>query len=290
MGPPGRCADARRNVHGRSRIEDSRVDITPDSSVLLTANESRSGSSGSGVRDAFWYINTIGDLFVQSFALTSVQIAIEGCVTSHARTGAIVKRGNICSFVLVGLFIWTLYPSAAESSTPESDASCLPQPVLSSATGARAAVIRYGVSTTPKPETSEIEQGGLSILNLRGIRYAKGQGVKKNPAMAMRLFLRSAMQGYTPAMANLGTLYETGAVGHRNFQRAYAWMRTALSFGVPEDDHDAAVLKLGMIAARLDTNDIDRAERLARAIATRIVDTCQCSPGQETELAFNAPL
>ncbi len=72
--------------------------------------------------------------------------------------------------------------------------------------------------------------------------------------------------------------------------RAYAWVRTALSFGVPEEDHDATVMKLGMIAARLGSNNIGAAERLAGAIATRIVETCQCSPGQETELASNGSL
>jgi hypothetical protein len=29
---------------------------------------------------------------------------------------------------------------------------------------------------------------------------------RANPALAKRLFLRSAIQGYTPAMANLGTI------------------------------------------------------------------------------------
>jgi TPR repeat protein len=199
-----------------------------------------------------------------------------------------VKSGNVCSLVLVGLFICALDPSAAESSTPESHTGCSPLSIFSSAAEADDAVIRFGVSTASTAEGRDIDQSGLSALNLLGIRYAKGQGVKKNPRMAMRFFLRSAMQGYTPAMANLGTLYETGAVGHPNFQRAYAWTRTALLFGVPEEDHDATVLKLGMIAVRLGPHDIDRAETLAGAIATRIVDTCQCSPGQETELALNA--
>ena len=130
----------------------------------------------------------------------------------------------------------------------------------------------------------------LRALNLLGIRYAKGQGVKRNPGLAMRLFLRSAMQGYTPAMANLGTLYEIAATKRSDFQRAYAWVRTALSFGVPEEDHDATVLKLGMIAARLGPDRIESAERLAEAIATRIVESCECSPGQETELASNGSL
>jgi hypothetical protein len=177
-----------------------------------------------------------------------------------------VKSVNTCLLVLVGLFIWALDSSAA---------------------GADNAVGRYVVSTMPKSPGGEIDQLEPSALNLLGIRYAKGQGVKKNPGIAMRLFLRSAMQGYTPAMANLGTLYEIGAVGHPNLRRAYAWVRAALSFGVPEEDHDATVMKLGMIAARLDPNDIARAEGLAGAIASRIVDTCQCSPSRETELVSN---
>jgi hypothetical protein len=32
---------------------------------------------------------------------------------------------------------------------------------------------------------------------------------------------------------------------------AYAWLRVALVFGMPEEDHDASVLKLGMIAGQI---------------------------------------
>jgi len=46
----------------------------------------------------------------------------------------------------------------------------------------------------------------------------------------VRLFLRSAIQGYTPAMTNIGTLYEIGAIGQSDFQHAYAWVRAALWF------------------------------------------------------------
>lgn len=131
------------------------------------------------------------------------------------------------------------------------------------------------------------EQRQLSQLNEMGIRYAKGQSVKKNPALAMRYFLRSAMRGYTPAMANMGTLYEIGVTGEPNLYRAYAWLRTAVFFGVPEEDHDGAVLRLGMIAARLGSDNVHAAERLAGSISRRIIETCQCSPSRETELAAN---
>jgi hypothetical protein len=36
-------------------------------------------------------------------------------------------------------------------------------------------------------------QRKLSALNLLGIRYAEGQGVKRNPRKAIRFFFRSAL-------------------------------------------------------------------------------------------------
>jgi TPR repeat protein len=189
----------------------------------------------------------------------------------------------ISSLILVGLCMWTLDLFGAESSSWTSHARASPREIV-------ADVGRGNTSFGPTELSSEFAQSELSAMNLVGIRYAKGQGVKRNPRMAMRFFLRAAMKGYTPAMANVGTLYEIGATGSPNLQRAYAWVRTALSFGVPEQDHDATVLKLGMIAARLGSHNIGAAERLAGTIANRIVETCQCSPSQETELASNVSL
>jgi hypothetical protein len=193
--------------------------------------------------------------------------------------GCIMKGSHlISSLAFVGLLMWTLNLSAAEFFPLDSRASAPRQEIL--------AVGRSGVSRMPLQD-SELDQHELSALNLLGIQYVKGRGVKSNPQMSMRYFLRSAMHGYTPAMANIGTLYENGATGHTDLRRAYAWVRTALAFGVPEEEHDTTVFKLGMIAARLGSDNIGRAEMLADVIAARIVETCECSPAQETELAFN---
>ena len=127
-----------------------------------------------------------------------------------------------------------------------------------------------------------------SRLNHLGISYAKGTQGKPNPRLAMRLFLRAAMQGYTPAMANLGTLYQTGALGRKNLPRAYAWVRASLSFGVPGQGHDVTVMKLGTIAARLAPTEIEHSEGLAETIAARILEACHCSPGNETAWALYA--
>jgi TPR repeat protein len=172
------------------------------------------------------------------------------------------------SVLSVSLCIWVLTSPVAERA-PESRYTASPRQALLTA------------------ERRDFDQAELSALNLLGIRYAKGRGVKKNPRLAMRFFLQSAIQGYTPAMANLGTLYETGAIGHVDFRRAYAWVRTALSFGVPEKDYDDTILKLWVIAQRLDPGRIESAERLAGVIGIEIVERCKCSPGQEPELASN---
>jgi TPR repeat protein len=185
----------------------------------------------------------------------------------------------ISSLALVCSCMWTLDLFAAASSSPDPRAGAAPRGIAS--------LSRNSVSIGPAASISEFDQRDLSALNLLGIRYAKGHGVKRDPRLAMRFFLLSALKGYTPAMANVGTLYETGATGRPNQHRAYAWVRAALSIGVPEEDHDATVLKLGMIAARLGPSHIGAAEKLAGAIATRVAETCQCSPRQETELASN---
>ena len=191
-----------------------------------------------------------------------------------------MKRSHfISSLTFVGLFLGSLNLSAAEFFPLDSCASAPRRETF--------AVARSGVSPTPLVQDSESHQHELSALNLLGIQYVRVRGVKRNPRMAMRYFLRSAMHGYTPAMVNIGTLYENGATGHTDLRRAYAWVRTALAFGVPEEEHDTTVFKLGMLAARLGSDNIGRAEMLAEVIATRIVETCECSAAQETELAFN---
>jgi hypothetical protein len=112
------------------------------------------------------------------------------------------------------------------------------------------------------------------ILNRLGIMYARGRGVPKSARLATKLFRRLAMDGYTPAMVNLGALYEHGSAGRRDHRRAYAWIRAALALGVPKEDYDATLFKLGMIAVHLGTAHTTSAERLALAIIDRIGKRC----------------
>ena len=129
----------------------------------------------------------------------------------------------------------------------------------------------------------EIHESAVRTMNLLGIMFAEGEGVRKNARIALLLFRESAMQGYTPAMANLGAIYERGDAGPPNLHRAYAWLRAAVSFGVPEEYRDPAMLRLGMIAERLGRRKVMAAEKLASKIAASIITSCACSPAEETE-------
>jgi len=118
------------------------------------------------------------------------------------------------------------------------------------------------------------EEGDVDAMNRLGIMYARGRGVDKNYGKALIWFRRSALLGYAPAMANLGTMYQKGAGVRRNYRQAYMWLRVAVALGVPEEDHDAIMFKLGMIASRLGPIDAVRAERLAEVIAGSINYQC----------------
>jgi TPR repeat protein len=113
--------------------------------------------------------------------------------------------------------------------------------------------------------------------NRLGVMFARGNGVAKNERLASQLFRRLALDGYTPAMVNLGTMYELGSAGRQDHRRAYAWIRAALALGVPKADYDSTLYKLGMIAARLGSARTTRAESLAVGIADSIMRRCQRS-------------
>ena len=121
------------------------------------------------------------------------------------------------------------------------------------------------------------EEGDVDAMNRLGIMYARGRGVDKNYGKALIWFRRSALLGYAPAMANLGTMYQIGVGVRRNYPQAYMWLRVAVVLGVPEEDHDAIIFKLGMIASRLGTINAVRAERVADEIADSINKQCGVS-------------
>jgi TPR repeat protein len=134
---------------------------------------------------------------------------------------------------------------------------------------------------------TRVEQGDAAAMNGLGMMYALGRGVGKNYGMALDLFRRAALQGQVPGMVNVGLLYDrhTNHPGHSI--SAYAWLRAALSFGVPDEDREAIIFRLGMIASRIGETNAARAERLASLLVEDIDQRVGYPKSQSTESASN---
>jgi hypothetical protein len=88
-------------------------------------------------------------------------------------------------------------------------------------------------------------------------------------------------------MVNVELLYDrhTNQPGHS--VSAYAWLRAALSFGVPDEDRDAIIFRLGMIASRIGAANAARAERLASLLVEDIGQRVGYPKSRATDSASN---
>jgi TPR repeat protein len=141
-----------------------------------------------------------------------------------------------------------------------------------------------GVSATHSSPGAGLQ--GREALNRLAIMYARGRGLPRKPRLALKLFRTLAVEGYAPAMVNLGTIYELGLAGRRDHRLAYAWIRAGLTVGVAEQELDATVFKLGTIAARLGKTQTYAAERLATSISEAIAVQCEHSDRRSSEAIF----
>jgi hypothetical protein len=72
-----------------------------------------------------------------------------------------------------------------------------------------------------------------------------------------------------------------GKGGKHDNRLAYAWLITALAFGVPAEAHDATVYTLEMTAARLGPKEQAGAEDLARKISVTIANRQTRTPDRK---------
>jgi TPR repeat protein len=132
-----------------------------------------------------------------------------------------------------------------------------------------------------------VEQGDAAAMNGLGMMYALGRGVAQNYGTALDLFRRAALQGQVPGMVNVGLLYDRHMNRPGHSISAYAWLRAALSFGVPDEDRDAIIFRLGMIASRIGETNAARAERLAGLLVEDIGQRVRDPSNQSPESASN---
>jgi hypothetical protein len=132
----------------------------------------------------------------------------------------------------------------------------------------------------------KVDRGDAAAMNGLGMMYTLGRGVAKNYEIALHLFRGAALQGQVHGMVNLGLLYDRHTKSRDHSLSAYAWLRTALSFGVPDEDRDAILFRLGMLAARLGQTNAARAERLASFFVQDITERVSDPTDQSSEWTY----
>ncbi len=69
-------------------------------------------------------------------------------------------------------------------------------------------------------------------MNNLALKYARGEGVARDPAQAQKLLTAAAQQGNALAQANLGTLYREGMEGAAvDYAQALTWLTRAAEQG-----------------------------------------------------------
>jgi uncharacterized protein len=97
---------------------------------------------------------------------------------------------------------------------------------------------------------SAAEQGDASCQNFLGILFARGKGVPKDDAEAVKWYRRAADQGNGYAQLNLGFAYEQGHGVPRNDAEAAKWYLAAANQHIPQ-----AQLALGLFRLRVDHDE-----------------------------------
>ena len=93
--------------------------------------------------------------------------------------------------------------------------------------------------------------------------YRNGYGVPQDYAEAMKWYRLAAEQGDASAQYNLGLMYADGRGVPQDDETAYMWFDLAASQSTGEN-RTQAVQNRGIIAERLNPNQLAEAQRLAR--------------------------
>lgn len=109
------------------------------------------------------------------------------------------------------------------------------------------------------------EQGNPTAQNNLGVIYRRGDGVAKNPREAFSWIWMAAMQGYAKAELNLADLYRTGEGVPVDAILAYVWLQFAIE-DLPANDRKVAAKRKAELVARMEPEDIERADRMTKAM------------------------
>ncbi len=109
----------------------------------------------------------------------------------------------------------------------------------------------------------------MAQFNL-GVKYDFGQGVEKDPVVAVRWYRLAAAQGHGGAQFNLGGMYFEGWGVPRDWVRATMWFTLSAEAGV-----NGAAKNRAIVVGALSEEQQAQARTLARACRQREFKDCE---------------
>jgi TPR repeat protein len=93
--------------------------------------------------------------------------------------------------------------------------------------------------------------------------YQNGQGVDRNPALAVQWWHRAAEQGNTSSQYNLGVAYNNGEGVAQDFVEARKWAEIAVAYSAGDSQRKFAALR-DALGRKMTPDDVANAQKRAR--------------------------
>ena len=107
------------------------------------------------------------------------------------------------------------------------------------------------------------DQGNVAAQINLGVSYAKGEGVPQDYTEAAKLYRKAADQGNGAAQNTLGAMYALGQGVTQDYTQAYVWFHLAAST-LSGTDRETAVKERDLAANRLTAEELMRAQQMAQ--------------------------
>ena len=107
------------------------------------------------------------------------------------------------------------------------------------------------------------QKGNAQAQHNLGFMYAKGQGVPKNYAKAVKWLWPAAEKGDTRAQVMIGVMHYEGRGVPKDYLEAYKWSSLAIAYAREEKVHKLAVKLRNSLEKRMTPKQIAEAQRQA---------------------------
>lgn len=129
------------------------------------------------------------------------------------------------------------------------------------APGADIAAFQRGDYATAYRLTLPMAQGGNAVAQYNmGTLYAKGLGVRRDPAQAAQWFRRAALQGNAGAANDLAIAYASGNGVPEDYVQSYVWVSRAARFARSPADRNAILVNRRDLVAHMSAGQLAQAK------------------------------